>query len=646
MKKEIGGKRINSGNKMLVEIKDYGRSTHDLGYLWRSTMAPGTIVPFLNEPMMPGDTFDINLAAEARTLPTLGNLYGEYALELHVFEIPMRIYNKQLQYNKLNIGMNMQNVILPQIQISSANVVPSDTSYQINPSALLSYLGIRGLGYGYGGATYIQRNFQAMSVLGYWDIIKNYFANKQETNAYVISGVVHTLIPTVEDGTGVALAQNAPTANQPSTNLGLILTYPAGTTLSIDSAASVLIATSSGPQYAPSALFQNYTIVNNGGAAPYIRFANPLIMTNMIFWVATNAGTIVAATPQLKAFPLTNIDDMKELILQQPDGAPFVITGASAAPYGDIVGSTTPANANILSQQGLGVKTYKADLFNNWMSTTWQTQISSQTAVSTATGSFTMDQLLFSKKAYEYLNAVAISGGTYEDWVEVTYGEDPYRRATIPMYCGGLMKTIQFQEVVAMTDASTTGGGQQFLGQQAARGKLGQKHNGGQIVIRAKEHSMVMGVISITPKPDYSQGNKWVNNIKTMNDWHKPAFDQIGFQNLITDQIASWDTNCGQTNNPVYFSAGLQPAWINYMTNVNETYGNFAIPNNLMYMTLNRRYQQAAGGRILDLTTYIDPAKFNFIFAQTALDAQNFEIQVACNIEARRKMSAKIMPNL
>ena len=29
---------------------------------------------------------------------------------------------------------------------------------------------------------------------------------------------------------------------------------------------------------------------------------------------------------------------------------------------------------------------------------------------------------------------------------------------------------------------------------------------------------------------------------------------------------------------------------VNYMTNVNKTYGNFAIQDNEMFMTLNRRY--------------------------------------------------------
>ena len=96
---------------------------------------------------------------------------------------------------------------------------------------------------------------------------------------------------------------------------------------------------------------------------------------------------------------------------------------------------------------------------------------------------------------------------------------------------------------------------------------------------------------------------------------------------------------------------GKQPAWINYMTNYNRVFGNFAIETNEMYMTLNRRYEMpsaynAGSHPIQDATTYIDPSKYNFVFAQTSLDSMNFWTQIAMNMEVRRKMSAKVMPNL
>jgi hypothetical protein len=197
-----------------------------------------------------------------------------------------------------------------------------------------------------------------------------------------------------------------------------------------------------------------------------------------------------------------------------------------------------------------------------------------------------------------------------------------------------------------ISNAATTN---QPLGTLAGRGRLNGKHKGGKVVIKPDEVVYVMGIISLTPRIDYSQGNTWDMNLKTMDDFHKPHLDGIGYQDLITDQMAWWETtvNLGNTVENVYRSAGKQPAWINYMTNVNRTYGNFAVTDNEMFMTLNRRYEYDANtNRIKDLTTYIDPVKFNQIFAETARDAQNFWVQIGMDITARRVMSAKIIPNL
>ena len=43
--------------------------------------------------------------------------------------------------------------------------------------------------------------------------------------------------------------------------------------------------------------------------------------------------------------------------------------------------------------------------------------------------------------------------------------------------------------------------------------------------------------MSLTPRIDYSQGNDWDIHLKTWNDFHKPALDGIGFQDLITEQM-------------------------------------------------------------------------------------------------------------
>ena len=89
------------------------------------------------------------------------------------------------------------------------------------------------------------------------------------------------------------------------------------------------------------------------------------------------------------------------------------------------------------------------------------------------------------------------------------------------------------------------------------------------------------------------------------------------------------------------------------MTNVNRVYGNFAINGNEQFMTLVKqfRYKYQSSGNIdtdagIDVSSYIEPSLYNYIFADTSLDAQNFWVQIGCGIQARRVMSAKQIPNL
>jgi hypothetical protein len=117
MKTEIGGDRLGSGNKSNISMRNYERSTHDLGYKWRSSMSAGTLVPFMNFVALPGDTFDIDLDCDVLTLPTIGPLFGSFKVQLDVFSVPYRLYNASLHMNRLGIGLDMAQVLLPQWEL-------------------------------------------------------------------------------------------------------------------------------------------------------------------------------------------------------------------------------------------------------------------------------------------------------------------------------------------------------------------------------------------------------------------------------------------------------------------------------------------------------------------------------------------------
>ena len=291
-------------------------------------------------------------------------------------------------------------------------------------------------------------------------------------------------------------------------------------------------------------------------------------------------------------------------------------------------------------------------MFNNWINTEWidgENGISEITAVSVTNGSFTIDALNLAQKVYNMMNRIAVSGGSYRDWIETVYTSNYIERAETPVYMGGMSDEIIFQEVISQSATE-----QEPLGSLAGRGRLANSKKGGYLKIKVEEPSYIIGIVSITPRVDYSQGTKWDRSLKTMNDLHKPALDAIGYQDLITSKMAWWDTTYNSSPSPGWkkYSAGKQPAWIDYMSNYNRTHGNFAAGMSEEFMVLNRSYEidpntlAMPQSVIKDLTTYIDPTKYNYIFADTSLDAMNFWVQIGVKWEARRMMSAKVIPNL
>ena len=63
-------------------------------------------------------------------------------------------------------------------------------------------------------------------------------------------------------------------------------------------------------------------------------------------------------------------------------------------------------------------------------------------------------------------------------------------------------------------------------------------------------------------------------------------------------------------------------------------------------MILLRNYERTENGSVKDFTTYIDPAKYNYAFANTEIDAQNFWVKIYFDIKARRLMSARLIPHV
>lgn len=641
----LGGDRLGAGKKQQVELHGYERSTHDLSYVWRSTVAPGTLVPFMCEVALPGDTFDIDLQAEMLTHPTIGPLFGSFKAQYDVFMVPMRLYNSLLHNNAIGIGLKMDKVLFPTMHVPCR--IPDEgedwNEAQVSSSALIRYLGISGIGDP--GTTHgIERTFNAVPFLAYWDIYKQYYTHKSEEIGAYIHNTPASIMPIQSVlFAGLGAPKNIYIGDQVE-----IISELEIKNISTTPNVNLNFNMDTGLEDAWVNLTNITQVQLPNGNWQIMATYSGAINTTWYGWTQTSSEIDRTQEPNVATFPLSNIDEMrKQLLAHTSTSIPFEVPG-NLTPYKWVRQFVTRGTKTIpyvyLNQEQLALKTYQSDLFNNWLNTETidgTNGINELTKVSTAGDAFTIDSLRLATKVNEMFNRIAVSGGTYDDWLNAVYDHNQYGKPYSPVYLGGLSKEIIFQEVISSAATENNP-----LGTIAGRGKMSGKHKGGRIHVRINEPCYIMGIASITPRVDYSQGNTWWVHLKHMDNLHKPHLDQIGFQDMIVEDLAYFSSKWSVAQEKfIQMSAGKQPAWIKYMTNVNKTYGNFANESE-MWMTLNRRYEYDFVKQVKDLTAYIDPAKFNFIFADTARDAQNFWSQIGVGITARRKMSAKVMPNL
>lgn len=680
MKKTLGGDRIRSESKMEVYLPNFGRSSHNVGKIIRTSQACGTIVPYWCQIGMDGTTFYIDITTKVKTLPTTGPVFGSFKHQIDVFVIPIRLYIAALHNNALGVGLNMSKVLLPQFQVYTANtsIYEEDVNRgQVNPSSLLSYLGIKG--FGHSRVNQYLRRFPAIFNLAYWDIFKNYYANKQEENAYVITGIDHIwnkisvgdgvkwiktwtenkstaykMTPTAEKPVYIMLEFDEKVSPEEVNEIQFMTNIP-------DSTQKLNELTKLGDSFVfertdPEALGLREPIKPREATKVYAYKVKKTIEIayNM---GATGENPITMPNNQkikLTQFPLKNIDDERTSILAAPSSSVYTVSN-SKMPYGAATGTLDLPNYNRtktyhssnawFSQAGLAVKTYLSDRFNNWLNTEWidgtTGGINAITAVDVSDGKLTMDALILQKKIFNMLNRVAITDGTYQAWREATYGVRSTTLPESPIFCGGMQSEIAFDEIV-----SNSATDEEPLGTLAGRGVATMYKSGRGLKIKCTEPCMIMALGSITPRVDYSQGNKWWTRLQNMDDFHKPTLDAIGFQELIAEEAAAWSTETTENYTHTYQSLGKQPSWIEYTTDVNETYGEFAAGMPLAFMCLNRIYEQGINRTISNASTYIDPTIYNNIFAESRLSSQNFWVQVAFDVTARRVMSAKQIPNL
>ena len=643
----LGKNTLGDNNKMKVAMRDYDMSTHDISTVFRSSVGVGMLVPFCKILCQKGDIIDINLINKTLSQPTLGPLFGSFKLQHFMFFGGFRLYNSWLHNNRTGIGMKMSDIKIP-MMLAPTYKETSDAKTNISSSALYKYLGwSSSRRTGTNSTQGVYKN--GVPLLLYLDIFKNFFANTQEKKFYMIRG-------------GLSRLSIGPNIYKiPTNNMGL---YPTNNT-----DVGSFDESSNWTKY-----WQNVKVLGKKNGSEVLTTmadlsSNPttkIIKIDKVPNVITEFVNIEFdrniskyINTQLNQYDLKLLDQIRDVILHKKGNETLVLHGANldapqngSAELKKMFDDLVEAQGNKLG--GMLLKTYDSDIFNNWVQTDWIDGVGGITEITSIDitandGKLTMDALNLQQKVYNMLNRIAVSGGTYRDWLETVYTAGKYLdRPETPVFIGGMTQYIEFDEVISKSATETTYGSQP-LGDIAAIGRGGKPLNNGHIHYQCEEPGYIMGLVAITPMVDYSQGNDFDLNLQTIDDLHKPALDGIGYQDLIQEQMVGETSvyeGSGNISALKHLAANKTVAWIDYMTNYNRTFGDFAVGEALDFMVLNRRYDVSDNNTIEDLTTYIDPQKYIEIFADTAIDSQNFWVQTVVQATRRGNYSAKQIPFL
>lgn len=213
-----------------------------------------------------------------------------------------------------------------------------------------------------------------------------------------------------------------------------------------------------------------------------------------------------------------------------------------------------------------GVPAYNAGFSAGGGGTDYTMHINNADAISAATGmlnanvvdfadatTYDLADIRLASATQRILERLARTGARFTEYLKATFGVAPSdERMERPEFLGGAKFPLVVSEVLQTSESGTTD-----QGNLAGHGIAYSQQT--VCKFRAKEHGLIMGLLSICPKPVYQQGihRQWLR--QTRFDFYDPLFAGLSEQAILTQEIYASDN---PTTNTTVF--GYQGAWDEY----------------------------------------------------------------------------------
>lgn len=266
-------------------------------------------------------------------------------------------------------------------------------------------------------------------------------------------------------------------------------------------------------------------------------------------------------------------------------------------------------------------------------------------ALATEQGSgFTIETLRYVNAYQKFLELNMRKGFSYKQIMQGRWDIDiRFDELLMPEFIGGISRELSMRTVEQTVDQqSSTSQGQyaEALGSKTGiAGVYGSTSNN--IEVFCDEESYIIGLLTVTPVPIYTQLLPKDFTYNGLLDHYQPEFDRIGFQPITYKEICPMNGDNSTSQGFLEKTFGYQRPWYEYVAKYDSAHGLFrtAMKNFVMHRTFSGLPQ--LGKQFL----LVDPGTVNQVFSVTEYTDKIFGY-VKFNATARLPISRVAIPRL
>ena len=266
-------------------------------------------------------------------------------------------------------------------------------------------------------------------------------------------------------------------------------------------------------------------------------------------------------------------------------------------------------------------------------------------ALATEQGSgFTIETLRYVNAYQKFLELNMRKGFSYKQIMQGRWDIDiRFDELLMPEFIGGISRELSMRTVEQTVDQqSSTSQGQyaEALGSKTGiAGVYGSTSNN--IEVFCDEESYIIGLLTVTPVPIYTQLLPKDFTYNGLLDHYQPEFDRIGFQPITYKEICPMNADNSTSPGFMENTFGYQRPWYEYVAKYDSAHGLFRtdMKNFVMHRTFSGLPQ--LGQQFL----LVDPDAVNQVFSVTEYTDKIFGY-VKFNATARLPISRVAIPRL